>query len=127
MEAEEVFRCEELPVSEQIYLQIDGSMVNTTTEGWKEYKLALFYDTNDVIKSITKSGLKERLSITSKKLTGALAQGYEDLTVRLKRLLIKTGVYGTKSIVLISDGSEWIKKIFRKLVPGGLIILDWLV
>ena len=40
----EILECEEQPIPEQIYLQIDGSMVNTTTEGWKEYKSALFYD-----------------------------------------------------------------------------------
>ena len=48
---EEVLECEYLSVPEQIYLQIDGSMVNTTTDGWKEYKLALFYDKNDIVKS----------------------------------------------------------------------------
>ena len=32
---EEILECEKLSVPEQIYLQIDGSMVNTTTEGWE--------------------------------------------------------------------------------------------
>ena len=71
------------------------------------------------------SDIKERLSISKKKLTGAVAQGYEDLVVRLRRQFIKSGVYGSKSIVLISDGSEWIEKVFQRLVPGGLMILDW--
>ena len=117
----EILECEEQPIPEQIYLQIDGSMVNTTTEGWKEYKSALFYDKNDTVKS----GSKERLSIIKKKLTGALGQGYDDLIDRLRKLLIKAGAYGAKSIVLISDGSEWIEKVFQKLVPGGVMILDW--
>ena len=126
---EEVLECEELPIPEQIYLQIDGSMVNTTTDGWKEYKFALFYDKNDIVKSnhynLIKSDTKQRLSIAKKKLTGAAGQGYEDLIIRLKRLLIKEGAYVAKSIVLISDGSEWIEKVFQALVPGGVMILDW--
>ena len=128
MTDKEVLECEDLSVPEQIYLQIDGSMVNTTTGSWKECKLALFYDKNDIIKSnqynMSKSAIKERLSISKKKLTGAVAQGYEDLTVRLKRLLIKAGAYRAKSIVLISDGSEWIEKVFQKLVHRGVMILD---
>ena len=76
---------------------------------------------NDTVKS----GSKERLSIIKKKLTGALGQGYNDLIDRLRKLLIKAGAYGAKSIVLISDGSEWIEKVFQKLVPGGFMILDW--
>ena len=87
MTGKEILRCEELPVPEEVYVEIDGCNINTTSEGWKEYKLVVNFDKKDV----SESGSKERSSITKKKLTGALAQGYEDLIPRLKRNLIKSG------------------------------------
>ena len=71
----------------QIYIEIDGSSVNTKEEGWKEYKLGIVYDQKDT----KKTGTKGRVSIQSKELVGALGKGYEEFTVRLKRLLLESG------------------------------------
>ena len=90
-------------------------MLNTVEKGWKEYKLALVYNEKDM--ETSENG--KRRSLKTKKLVGTLAQGYEDLILRLKRAMLESGAFLSKEIVLISDGSEWIESAHRYTFKVG--------
>ena len=104
------------------FLQIDGVKVNTIN-GWKEYKLALFYGKSDI--KVHKSS-PERCSLKSKKLIGAITKNYAtELKQLIRAKMERAGYYWSKRTVLISDGAEWIENLFQSLFPGSEMILDW--
>ena len=107
---------------ETTFLEIDGVMVNTL-KGWKEYKLGLFYSKSDV-KSAKKNS--QRVSLKNRKLIGAITSDYAN---ELKQFLVsrmkQTGHYWSNKVVLISDGADWIAKLFQSMFPNSEMILDW--
>ena len=121
LSGQDYLACEQSHSPEQICIEIDGSTVNTREESWKECKLGLVYDPKDT----KQTGAKGRVTIQAKSLAGALAKGYAEFTLRLKRLLLETGALGAKKHILISDGSLWIEKVFQAIIPNGVMILDW--
>ena len=114
--------------SECVYLEIDGSQLNTT-RGWREYKLALSFRSEDVSVRGTEDSFGERLRTTihKKNLIGAIniENNIESIKERIKSMMVKSGDYWANQIVLISDGAVWIENVFQSLFPKALMILDW--
>jgi len=111
---------EELP--QRIYAQMDGAMINTL-EGWKENKLGIIFNENDLQKSGT--GENERISITKKTLITSLAQGLDDFKLRFKYWMAKTRAQWAIEIVFITDGAAWIDNFISESYKGCVHILDW--
>ena len=119
---EATFNVSNYKPDETVFLQVDGVKVNTK-KGWKEYKLGLFYRKSDM--KVRKS-TPNRHSLKIKKLVGAIT---DDYLIELKQLIQfrmqQTGYYWSQRFVLISDGADWIAKLFQSLFPGSDMILDW--
>lgn len=121
IKAKEYIKAENLEDSDRVYVEIDASMLNTTTDGWKEYKLALHFNQKD----IDNRSDNQRSTLIKKNLVGALALGHDDLTHRLKRSMLESGALNAREIILISDGAEWIETVFQSIAPGATMVLDW--
>ena len=106
-----------------LFLEIDGSLLNTRSDGWKEYKLGLYYTNSDIQKRKSDIG---RVTLKNKQLSGMITSNYlVDLKNNLKHQMQRTGHYWANTTVLISDGAEWISNLFKELFPKCLMILDW--
>ena len=104
------------------YIEVDGSMLNTTV-GWKENKLAILFDEKDIQKK--GQGINERFSIKKKKLISSLGKGVSEFENRLKLYACSSKTILSKEIVLVYDGAVWIENMLTKLFPKGVHILDW--
>jgi hypothetical protein len=116
---QEYLKAEELPISNRVYVEIDGSMLNTTEEGWKEYKLIMYFDESGI-----KNAGENRQTLKKKEFVGSLGEGVENLKNQLKKSMIESGKFSAYEIILISDGAVWIENIFQELFPNALMILD---
>lgn len=111
---------EELP--QRVYAQMDGAMINTL-EGWKENKLGIIFNENDLHKSGT--GENERISIKKKTLITSLAQGLDDFKERFKHWMVQTRAQWAREIIFITDGAIWIDHFISENYQGCIHILDW--
>ena len=112
-----------LKFHEKVFLLIDGLQINTL-EGWREFKLALFYN----LPFLDPSKKKEitRTNLFSKRLVGVITKDYlSEFSKIIKNRMQHTGYYWTNKVVLISDGADWIAKLFQKLFPNSEMVLDW--
>ena len=115
------------------YCFIDGAMtpVLETSEKtgkkalkYRENKLGLIVNAKDIVKGKSKSG-KTYSRFTKKKFVTSLAVGCEPFKNAFRKLATITGTLQSKKIILISDGAEWIKGIYKEVIPNAVRILDW--
>ena len=97
-----------------VYVMVDGSMIYTRDEQWRELKLGRMFHSSQVI-DIQKDRRKVMDSVYVAHLGGV-----DDFFPKFERHL--TG-YGSK--VIIGDGAKWIWNWAEDNYPGALQILDF--
>ena len=109
-----------------LYLEMDGAHVNTRVKvdgsSWTECKIAIAFLSEDLHEWVSKEGELKR-SITKKRLIGYVGNCH----VFKKYVLCMMERYDYKrrnTIVVISDGADWIHKIILELFPNAIHILD---
>ena len=110
-----------------LYLEMDGSMVETRPvsakdDKWRECKIGIAFLSEDIKTWITKKG-EERRAITKKRFTGFIGY-YKDFQYYLLSIAEYYQYKYRSKIVIISDGAEWISKIRKELFPEAIHILD---
>ena len=111
----------DVPLSERtgtLYIQMDGGRLNTTTEGWREPKVATLYWGDDVAEVS-----KERRLILKKEYVAVLGDA-DDLAHRLWAAACRWKWWTAKRVVVLGDGAPWIWNRARDLFPGATQILD---
>jgi hypothetical protein len=111
---------------ERIYLQVDGAMINTREDKYKENKLAIAFCESDLKK--TGSGDKERISIEKKDFVSTIGDVKINLAKFRKLLHLladRVGAFTAREVIIIADGAVWIQKTFAKLLSKAVFILDW--
>ena len=101
-----------------LYIQMDGGRLNTTTEGWREPKLATLYWEHDVVEVS-----KEHRSILNKEHVVVLGDA-DELAKRLWEAACRWEWWKAKRVVVLGDGAEWIWNRAQELFPEAVQILD---
>lgn len=110
-----------------IYACVDGSFLNTRPDelkamqenisNWKECKMAMIFSPEDLImRSPGKNG-EERYTI-GKSDYDAFIGSFDKFKFILLDLLIRNGVTRNTTIVLLSDGADWIYSIATELAKA---------
>lgn len=99
---------------EKVYVMIDGAMLFTRPDQWRELKLGRIF-TDDNIVQLSKSRRQARHSIYVNHLGGV-----DDFFLKLERHLI---AYPNK--VIVGDGAKWIWNWAEDNYPGAVQILDF--
>jgi hypothetical protein len=107
-----------LKQDEVLYAQVDGSMVLTRQEGWKEVKVGRFFKSNDCIHAGSKQGW-----ISNSQYVAQLRNS-KDFTKTMDDLIESFGKLDNR-LLFISDGATWIKNWIEDAFPGAISILDY--
>lgn len=104
--------------SEVLYAQVDGSMVLTREQGWKEVKLARLFKSSDCLNPGSESAY-----LTASQYICHLGPAKE-FCCRLERGI---DAYGQlkKRLVFITDGATWIKNWIEDSYSDSIAILDY--
>jgi hypothetical protein len=121
--------------TENLYCQIDGSMVPIISGEqdepkigsliYKECKLGIFYRQEDIIKTFTqKNRNKPNQKITAKQFVSSIGRGVKDFE---QKWIAKAKTYSVKEeqMVFLSDGAIWIDNMITRNFPKAIHILDW--
>lgn len=101
-----------------LYIQMDGGRLNTTTEGWREPKVATVYWADDVVKVS-----KGRREVLKKEYVATLGNA-DDLARRVWELACRWKWWSALHVVVLGDGAEWIWNRAKELFPEAVQILD---
>lgn len=101
-----------------LYIQMDGGRLKTTTENWREPKLATLYWGNDVV-DISKG----RRTILKKEHVAVLGDA-DELAERLWEAACRWEWWKAERVVVLGDGAEWIWNRAQELFPQAIQILD---
>jgi hypothetical protein len=109
-----------LPLKEEevLYVQVDGTMMLTRCEGWKEVKQGRVFRQSDCLQSS-----KDRGWLRQSHYEAYLGES----KVFTGRFEPKVDAYGPlkERLVFISDGALWIRNWIEDAYPQSLHILDW--
>jgi hypothetical protein len=107
-----------LKSNEVLYSEVDGSMLLTREEGWKEVKVGRIFKSSDCIHAGSKQGW-----ISNSQYAAYLGSSKE-FTATMDTLLESFGELD-KRLIFISDGATWIKNWIEDAFPGAITILDY--
>jgi len=107
-----------LKPNEVLYGEVDGSMVLTREDGWKEVKVGRLFKSNDCIHAGIKQGW-----ISNSQYVAQLNNSKE-FTKTMDNLIESFGKLGNR-LLFISDGATWIKNWIEDAFPGAISILDY--
>lgn len=107
-----------LKEKEVLYAQVDGSMVLTREEGWKEVKVGRIFKSSDCIHAVSKQGW-----ISNSQYIAQLTNS-KDFTKTMDNLIESFGQLN-KRLIFISDGATWIKNWIEDAFPDAISILDY--
>ena len=111
----------EVPASQRhgtLYIQMDGGRLNTTTDGWREPKVATMYWADDVVEVS-----KDRREVLKKEYIATLGDA-DVLAKRLWEVACRWQWWTARQVVVLGDGAEWIWNRAKELFPEAVQILD---
>ena len=108
------------PVSKEevLYVGVDGSMISTREEGWKEVKLARLFKSSDCLNpNTTSSYLTQSQYVAHLGNSREFCQKAEDVI----------DAYGSlkERLVFLTDGATWIKNWIEDSYSDSIAILDY--
>jgi hypothetical protein len=109
-------------IPERLYVSMDGALVHTREEGWKEMKLGAFYTTSTYVPPKRPDQLAIRAQALSFYSDFAEPQAF-GRALYLEGY--RRGAAHAKEVVAIGDGAHWIWKLVAEHFPNALQIVDW--
>ena len=114
-------------IDEILYIEIDGSFVNTRDKDknnstWAEIKLCIIFSSKDLKEYRNKDG--EVVYKVTKAQYIAFLGNVEEFQKHVLALALRNNYHLYKQIVIISDGATWIKNIKEQFFPNAQQILD---
>ena len=107
-----------LSCKDTMYTEVDGSMVFTREEGWKEVKVGRIFKGSDVIKADGKPGW-----IRQPQYSALLGNSHDFIDQMDEQL--KSYALAGQQMVFISDGAVWIRNWIEDNYPKAISILDY--
>lgn len=109
-------------VPERLYVSMDGALVHTREEGWKEMKLGAFYTTTTRVPPKR----PEQLEIRATDISFYADFAEPQLFGRALYLEgYRRGAAHAQEVVAIGDGAHWIWKLVGEHFPNAIQIVDW--
>jgi hypothetical protein len=111
----------DVPASERegtLYVQMDGGRLNTTTDGWREPKVATLYRADEIVEVS-----KDRREVLNKEFCVTLGDA-DALASRVWEAACRQRWWTASSVVVLGDGAEWIWNRAKDLFPQAVQILD---
>ena len=109
-------------VPERLYISMDGTMVHTESDGWRELKLGATYTT----RMVTPRKRPEQVEVRAEQLSFvADICDVEHFGQLLWLEACRRGVRETAEVVVIGDGAHWIWNLVKEHFPDALQIVDW--
>ncbi len=110
------------PAPARLYVSMDGFLVHTREEGWKEMKLGAFYTTRPVPTANRPEGFEVRAQAFSFYADFAEPEAFG-------RALwwegVRRGALQAQEIIALGDGAHWIWNLVAEHFPEAIQILDW--
>ncbi|GHT56122.1 hypothetical protein AGMMS49982_22730 [Bacteroidia bacterium] len=108
------------PVSktECLYVGVDGSMISTRDEGYKEAKLARLFNSSDCLNPNTKSAYLGKSQYVAHLGTS------KEFCEKTEQVIDSYGQLGER-LVFLTDGATWIKNWIEAFYPEATAILDY--
>ena len=111
-----------LRVPDRLYVSMDGTMVHTEQEGWRELKLGACYTTRTVVPRQR----PDRREVRAEHLSFVADISAPQHFGRLLWLeACRRGVQQTAEVVAIGDGAHWIWNLVDEHFPEAVQIVDW--
>jgi Uncharacterised protein family (UPF0236) len=107
-----------LKQGEVLYGEVDGSMILTREDGWKEVKVGRLFKSSDCIHAGSKQGW-----ISNSQYVAQLRNS-KDFTKTMDNLIESFGKLDNR-LIFISDGATWIKNWIEDAFPNTISILDY--
>jgi len=107
-----------LKQQETLYVQADGSMLQTREEGYKEVKVGRLFKSSDCMHSTGKAGW-----IKTSQYVAHLGNS-KAFTDQMDSLIESYGKRGDQ-LIFVSDGALWIKNWIADAFPDAVSILDY--
>jgi hypothetical protein len=113
-----------------LYILVDGAVINTrrTDENgstWRENKLGLVFNSNDLQKRNGKGALGEEIHYDIKKKEYVTYLGNStEFKKYLYDCALRNGYGEYETTVIVSDGATWIRTMADELFPDAVQILD---
>ncbi len=108
--------------TDRLYVSMDGTMVHTHQEGWKEIKLGAVYTTT------AKAARARPDEVTVRAHDFSFYAEFADPQTFGQRFLAdatRRGVLDAREVVAIGDGAHWIWNLVEEQFPGAIQIVDW--
>jgi hypothetical protein len=108
------------PVSKEeiLYVEADGSMISTRTEGWKEVKLARLFKSSDCLNPNTESAWLQQSQYV------AHFGNSKEFCEKTEKVINSYGHLNSR-LVFITDGASWIKNWIEDSYWNATAILDY--
>ena len=103
---------------EVLYVEADGSMISTRTEGWKEVKLARLFKSSDCLNPNTESSCLQHSQYV------AHFGNSKEFCEKTEQVIDSYGRLKSR-LVFITDGATWIKNWIEDSYPESIAILDY--
>ncbi|MDW8101103.1 MAG: ISKra4 family transposase [Anaerolineae bacterium] len=111
---------EEVP--QRLYVSMDGTVVRTWEEGWKEMKIGAFYTTTAPPPSQRSDAWEVRAQGVSFYADFAHPEAF-GRALWLEGY--RRGVTQAREVVAIGDGAHWIWNLVEEHFPGAIQVVDW--
>ncbi len=108
------------PVSQQetLYVEVDGSMILTREENWKEVKIGRIFKSSDCLETDEGHGW-----IKQSQYIAQLGE-HRSFIGQMDGLIESYGLLGER-LVFISDGATWIRNWIEDTFPRAVSVLDY--
>ena len=108
----------------EIEFQTDGTMVNTTADGWREMRLGVFAKRKPGRPATAKAWAKRRLPTPSSRVIFAGVQTAATFGPRIRAWAGRLSIRDPSEVTVLADGADWIWKAAAEQLPGAGGVLD---
>jgi hypothetical protein len=107
-----------------VEFQTDGTMVNTTADGWREMRLGVFAKRPPGQPATPAQWDTRRLPEPTARLLFAAVQAAQQFGPRLRAWAGRLGIRDPTAVTVLADGADWIWKQVAVQLPGAAGVLD---
>jgi hypothetical protein len=104
--------------------QTDGTMVNTTADGWRQMRLGIFAKRPPGRAATPAAWDTRRRPAPSARLLFAAVQTAQQFGPRLRAWAGRLGMRDPTEVTVVADGAEWIWRQGAVQLPGAVGVLD---
>jgi hypothetical protein len=107
-----------------VEFQTDGTMVNTTADGWREMRLGLFAKRPPGPPATPEQWDRRRLPPLTARVLFAAVQTAQQFGPRIRAWASRLGIRDPTQVTVLADGADWIWKQVAVQLPDARGVLD---